>query len=275
MFPSLSKVISLVVVGGLLAVGTSAQQSAYADQCGGIGWTGATTCVAGYTCVYQNDWYEVFSMCPWDCNRHYDYYQNNYNQYDLKDNYNHKDDNEHCPGPDTNLLHGCLPVVNAAHGGTSSRSFTTLGYFQGMYNTVQSGDIVVIEFGHNDGGGHTGTSGRGVCDGDSLTTTCTDTDDGSTVYTFVKFLYDAVNTFKSRGCTVIVSSQTPSNPYDVGTAAPRFVGYAQTVASLTGAYYIDHFSHLLKYYTSIGETATTALFVTGDHTHTTATGAEI
>ncbi|KAG9034660.1 hypothetical protein FS837_002156 [Tulasnella sp. UAMH 9824] len=168
-----------------------------------------------------------------------------------------------------------IPVVNAAHGGTSSRSFTTLGYFQGMYNTVQSGDIVVIEFGHNDGGGPTGTSGRGVCDGDSLTTTCTDTGDGSTVYTFVKYLYDAVNTFKSKGCTVIVSSTTPSNPYDVGTAAPRFVGYAKTVASLTGAYYIDHFSYLIKYYTSIGETATTALFVTGDHTHTTAAGAEI
>ncbi|KAG9046253.1 hypothetical protein FS837_004779 [Tulasnella sp. UAMH 9824] len=26
-------------------------------QCGGIGWTGGTVCVSGYTCTYSNDWY--------------------------------------------------------------------------------------------------------------------------------------------------------------------------------------------------------------------------
>ncbi|KAF8894715.1 glycoside hydrolase superfamily [Infundibulicybe gibba] len=26
-------------------------------QCGGIGWTGGTTCDSGSTCVYNNDWY--------------------------------------------------------------------------------------------------------------------------------------------------------------------------------------------------------------------------
>ncbi|KAL9113723.1 MAG: hypothetical protein Q9227_002168 [Pyrenula ochraceoflavens] len=33
-----------------------AQQSAY-GQCGGTGWTGATTCVSGWTCVYSNPYY--------------------------------------------------------------------------------------------------------------------------------------------------------------------------------------------------------------------------
>ncbi|KAK4550439.1 hypothetical protein LTR36_000017 [Oleoguttula mirabilis] len=33
-----------------------AQQSAY-GQCGGIGWTGATTCVSGYTCTVSNSYY--------------------------------------------------------------------------------------------------------------------------------------------------------------------------------------------------------------------------
>lgn len=32
------------------------QQSAY-GQCGGINWTGATCCVSGWTCQYQNDFY--------------------------------------------------------------------------------------------------------------------------------------------------------------------------------------------------------------------------
>ncbi|KAG8904493.1 hypothetical protein FRC01_008706, partial [Tulasnella sp. 417] len=26
-------------------------------QCGGIGYTGPTTCVSGWTCVYSNDYY--------------------------------------------------------------------------------------------------------------------------------------------------------------------------------------------------------------------------
>ncbi|KAJ1308796.1 hypothetical protein OPQ81_004486 [Rhizoctonia solani] len=39
-----------------LVFGVNAQQPVYA-QCGGNGWTGATTCVAGSTCVKQNDWY--------------------------------------------------------------------------------------------------------------------------------------------------------------------------------------------------------------------------
>ncbi|EPS25573.1 Endoglucanase EG-II [Penicillium oxalicum] len=33
-----------------------AQQTAW-GQCGGQGWSGATSCVSGYTCSYTNDWY--------------------------------------------------------------------------------------------------------------------------------------------------------------------------------------------------------------------------
>ncbi|PVF92985.1 putative pectate lyase 1 [Serendipita vermifera] len=47
---------ALLGVGMALISQAAAQQSAY-GQCGGINWTGATTCVSGYTCVYQNDWY--------------------------------------------------------------------------------------------------------------------------------------------------------------------------------------------------------------------------
>lgn len=39
-----------------LANMAAAQQPAWA-QCGGLGWTGGTTCVAGYTCIFVNAWY--------------------------------------------------------------------------------------------------------------------------------------------------------------------------------------------------------------------------
>ncbi|KIO28642.1 carbohydrate esterase family 12 protein [Tulasnella calospora MUT 4182] len=303
MFPPASKVISLIVVGGLLAVGANAQAAAY-GQCGGSGWTGATTCVTGYTCVYQNDWYYQCVPGTATTTTTSSKTTSTTTTTSTKTTTTTKTTTSTAPartptvylaGDSTMAIAASgaalqgwgavlnnyisLPVVDDAVGGTSSRSFTTLGYFQAMYNVVKSGDIVVIEFGHNDGGGVAGNPGKGVCGLDDLTTTCVDTD-GSIVYTFVKYLYDAVNTFTSKGCIVIVSSQTPNNPYDGGTGpistvAPRFVGYAQTVASLTGAYYIDHFNYLIEEYTALGATATNALYVTGDHTHNNPAGALI
>ncbi|KDQ57136.1 glycoside hydrolase family 10 protein [Jaapia argillacea MUCL 33604] len=41
----------------------AAQQSAW-GQCGGQGWTGATTCVAGYTCTYNNAYYSQCIPSP-------------------------------------------------------------------------------------------------------------------------------------------------------------------------------------------------------------------
>ncbi|KAB5588420.1 Glycoside hydrolase family 5 protein [Ceratobasidium theobromae] len=45
------------VVPVLAAAGYAAAQQALYAQCGGIGWTGGTTCVSGATCTYVNDWY--------------------------------------------------------------------------------------------------------------------------------------------------------------------------------------------------------------------------
>ncbi|KAH8821831.1 glycoside hydrolase superfamily [Xylogone sp. PMI_703] len=39
-----------------LVVAVTAQQSVW-QQCGGMGWTGGTTCVAGTYCFYSNPWY--------------------------------------------------------------------------------------------------------------------------------------------------------------------------------------------------------------------------
>jgi endoglucanase len=47
---------SLVAVVAVFATAVVAQQPQWA-QCGGIGWTGGTTCVAGTTCTKLNDYY--------------------------------------------------------------------------------------------------------------------------------------------------------------------------------------------------------------------------
>lgn len=48
--------ISVAVLSVLLAPGAIAQQQPW-GQCGGQGWTGSTTCVSGWTCVVNNQWY--------------------------------------------------------------------------------------------------------------------------------------------------------------------------------------------------------------------------
>ncbi|OLN83754.1 Endoglucanase gh5-1-like protein 2 [Colletotrichum chlorophyti] len=45
-----------LVISAALVSGAIAQAGPY-SRCGGIGWTGETTCVSGYTCVVQNEYY--------------------------------------------------------------------------------------------------------------------------------------------------------------------------------------------------------------------------
>jgi hypothetical protein len=40
----------------------SAQVGAY-GQCGGSGYSGSTTCMSGWTCQYQNEWYSQCVTC--------------------------------------------------------------------------------------------------------------------------------------------------------------------------------------------------------------------
>ncbi|KAK4156620.1 glycoside hydrolase [Chaetomidium leptoderma] len=44
------------ILAGIFATGAVAQSGAW-GQCGGNNFQGPTTCVSGYSCVYQNDWY--------------------------------------------------------------------------------------------------------------------------------------------------------------------------------------------------------------------------
>nr|AQS95488.1 endo-beta-1,4-glucanase [synthetic construct] len=51
------------VLASLFATGALAQGGAW-QQCGGVGFSGSTSCVSGYTCVYLNDWYSQCQPQP-------------------------------------------------------------------------------------------------------------------------------------------------------------------------------------------------------------------
>ena len=109
-------------------------------------------------------------------------------------------------------------VSNQAIAGRSARSFTRDGRFTTIANEVKSGDWVIIEFGHNDGGSLTPTdNGRTDCPGTG-SKTCSTVYDGvrETVLTFPAYLENAAKTLKALGANVLFSHQTPDNPRKYG-----------------------------------------------------------
>ena len=81
----------------------------------------------------------------------------------------------------------------------------------------------------------------------------------------------------AKGAHVVVASPTPNNLWETGTwsyTAPRFTGYAKTVATSLGslAAFVDHGLYVANEYLALGETAVDAFYPI-DHTHTSPAGA--
>ncbi|KAI1270366.1 SGNH hydrolase-type esterase domain-containing protein [Xylariaceae sp. FL1019] len=171
-----------------------------------------------------------------------------------------------------------INVVNEAIGGRSARSYWDEGRFATVAGLAQAGDIVVIEFGHNDGGSpESADNGRSDCPG-AGTETCVSDATGETVYTFVFYVIQAAKLMTAKGASVILSSQTPNNVWETGTysATPsRFVGYDVTATNSldsSSVTFVDHFQATANTYLKLGYSATSALYP-NDHTHTSPTGA--
>jgi len=168
-----------------------------------------------------------------------------------------------------------VPVQNMAMAGKSVRSFTANGYFKWMHDHIEKGDIVIIEFGHFEGGGPIGSIRNNVlCPGLDPTVTC-ESDDGEVFHTFFKYMEDAATSFKAAGTQVIISSQTPPNPFRGHTeATPVYALYAKAVTEKTGVAFVDHLSLTRDEYLGLGAAAVNEM-LPSDGVHTTLAGAEV
>jgi len=144
-----------------------------------------------------------------------------------------------------------------------------------MHSLVDEGDIVIIEFGNFEGGGPLGSIRNNVlCPGLDTTVTC-ESDDGEVFHTFFKYMEDAARSFKALGAFVIISSQTPGNPFRYHTeTTPVYALYAKAVAEKTGVAFVDHFSLTRDEYLSLGAAAVNKM-LPSDGIHTTLAGAEV
>jgi len=86
---------------------------------------------------------------------------------------------------------------------------------------------------------------------------------------------DATMMFKAAGAQVIISSQTPPNPFrDHNEATPMYALYAKAVAEKTGVTFVDHFSLTRDEYLDLGAVAVNEM-LPSDGIHTTLAGAEV
>ena len=137
-----------------------------------------------------------------------------------------------------------VTLVNAARAGRSTRSFIREGLWDKVYNSLQPGDYVTIQFGHNDICPITDQKARGVIPGakDTLHVYHLDNDTYEVVYSFGWYLKKMIDDCREKGATPILVSLTPRNEWPGGKIERRDGSYGKwyrEVVEETGVEFID------------------------------------
>ena len=137
-----------------------------------------------------------------------------------------------------------ITLFNAARAGRSTRSFLREGLWDEVYNSLQPGDFVTIQFGHNDICPITDAKARGVIPGTQDTLHVYHLDNGSyeVVYSFGWYLKKMIDDVREKGATPILVSLTPRNEWPGGKVERRDGSYGKwyrEVVAETGVEFID------------------------------------
>lgn len=176
-----------------------------------------------------------------------------------------------------------IGVENHAKAGRSARTFTDEGRWEKVYNALQPGDFVIIQFGHNDAGDINTGKARAELPGagpESKVFKMENTGKNKVVYTYGWYLRKFILDCMEKGATPILLSYTPRNKFDNGVIennASTFGKWTQEVADQMGVTYIDLNSisgkklQDIAWKQGLGEVGT---YFKKDHTHTSLKGAK-
>ncbi|MDR0901250.1 MAG: GDSL-type esterase/lipase family protein [Opitutaceae bacterium] len=167
---------------------------------------------------------------------------------------------------------GRANVVNRAVGGTGARTFRA--QWERILPQLGPGDVVIMQFGHNDNGARGALRGTG---GGTEQRENAATKQPETVRTFGAYLRQYMAEARARDARVVVCSPVPRNRWSGGRvvrAADTHAGWARDAAAGENAPFVDLNNLIADYYDSIGEEKTAALFA-DKTTHTNWDGAEI
>ena len=137
-----------------------------------------------------------------------------------------------------------ITLINAGRAGRSTRTFINEGLWERVYDSLQPGDYVTIQFGHNDICPITDAKGRGVIPGTQDTLHVYRMDNGSyeVVYSFGWYLRKMIDDCRQKGATPILVSLTPRNEWPGGKVERRDDSYGKwyrEVVEQTGVEFID------------------------------------
>ena len=137
-----------------------------------------------------------------------------------------------------------VTLINAARAGRSTRTFIKEGLWEKVYNSLQPGDFVTIQFGHNDICPITDAKARGVIPGAKDTLHVYRLDNGTyeVVYSFGWYLKKMIDDCREKGATPILVSLTPRNEWPGGKIERRDGSYGKwyrEVVKETGVEFID------------------------------------
>jgi len=174
-----------------------------------------------------------------------------------------------------------ISIRNHAIGGRSSRTFLTDGRWETILKTLNKGDYVLMQFGHNDSGPLDDTArARGTLKGisnEEKTIYNPILKREETVHSYGWYLRKYVQEAKAKGAIPIVCSPIPRNDWKdnkVIRSAESYSGWAQQVAKEEGAYFIDLNNLVALEYERLGQQAV-APFFPKEHTHTSREGAQL
>ena len=175
---------------------------------------------------------------------------------------------------------GRFRVVNRALGGRSSRTYRTEGLWDRVLADLQPGDVVLIQFGHNDGGpiatGRARASLKGV--GEKIEVAASPGKPEETVHTYGWYLRQYVKEARIKGAIPIILSPVPRNMWTeagkVVRASKDYGLWASEVARIESVPFLDLNKIIADRYEAIGrEVIARDDFTATDHTHTTEFGA--
>ncbi|WP_139208985.1 rhamnogalacturonan acetylesterase [Xylanibacter ruminicola] len=194
-----------------------------------------------------------------------------------------------------------ISIVNAAKAGRSCRTYLNEGRWEQVYNSLQPGDFVLIQFGHNDTGAidmpkyrAAIATGNDSCHVYQMKAAKEDlakqniidqklksnTIVGSyeVVYSFGWYLKKFIQDVREKGATPILISLTPRNEWENGRIERRNDSYGawyRQVVKETGVEFVDLHNLAADFYDKkCGSKAKAGKYFKQDHTHTSLLGAK-
>ncbi|KAF0096048.1 MAG: GDSL family lipase [Puniceicoccaceae bacterium 5H] len=181
-----------------------------------------------------------------------------------------------------------VEVHNMARGGRSSRTFITEGHWDRMLADVHRGDVVLIQFGHNDGGAinreppgsDRPLRARGSLPG--LGDESEEIDNAVTgrhevVYTYGHYLRQMIKDVREKGAQPVLMSLTVRNIWNDGRlerGAGQYGSWAYELAKQEDVPFVDVTDIAADKLEPMGPEAMSKLYP-ADHTHTGPEGARL